>query len=163
MLTDREKLQEALIEAYAMEKGAREFYGRAAGAAYEKAATDGFGELARMEAEHMDYIRYLYQAIAGQEEPMDIEGFRKAGPEAPEGAIPAAPSGEKAEEFSFDDDTGAIAEALKMEAGSFAFYDGMIKKMKGPAMKALVEGLKNLEETHIKYLKELRLKLGETP
>lgn len=163
MPTDKGELLDAMIKAYAMEKGTRKFYERAAEAAYEEAARLGFAELARREGEHMDYIRHLYQAITAGRELMSIGEFRKAGPGAPEGFPPPPETGEWIEEYSFVNELGAIMEALKMEAGSYAFYDDILKKTKEPATRALIEGLKDLEEGHIKYLKDLRMKLDETP
>ena len=162
MPTDNGELRDALIKVYAMEKGTCEFYERAARAAYEEAARAGFKELARLEGEHMDYIRYLYHAMAGGRELMDIEKFRRNRPEVPEEEVPEAGPGEWASDYSFVDELGAIMEALKMEARLFAFYDDIIGKVRGTEAGALIERLKNLEETHIKYLKELRLRLDET-
>ncbi|MDA8170476.1 MAG: ferritin family protein [Nitrospiraceae bacterium] len=164
MLTEKTGLLEAMIEVYTMEKGTREFYERAAGAAYEEVTRRAFRELARWEGEHMGYIQYLYQAITEDRELMSFEEFKeKVRPEALEGGIPAGQTEKWLEEYTFIDELGALIVALKMEARSFAFYDEVGKKSKDPAVKALMDELKRREEGHIKYLKDLRMKLGETP
>ena len=163
MLTDKTGLLEAMIEVYTMEKGTREFYERAAEAAYEEAAKRSFGELARWEGEHMDYIQFLYQAITEDRELLSFEEFRKkVRPEELEGGIPVKQGEQWIEEYEILDELGAIIIALKMEARSFAFYGDMAKKTKEPGVRVLMEELKNREEEHIKYLKDLRMKIEET-
>ena len=56
MITGKEDLLTALIEAYLMEKGTNEFYAHAAEKAVDTAAGKTFGELSRWEEQHMQYI-----------------------------------------------------------------------------------------------------------
>ncbi len=163
MLTDKTGLLEAMIEVYTMEKGTREFYERAAGAAYEEVTKRAFRELAQWEGEHMGYIQYLYQAIMEDRVLTSFEEFRqKARPEALEGGIPVGQTENWLQEYTFIDELGALIVALKMEARSFAFYDEIGKKTKDPSVKVLMDELKRWEEGHIKYLKDLRMKMDET-
>ena len=60
MLTGKEDLLQALVEAYIMEKGTKEFYTLAA-SRWGAAAQKGFTALADWEGRHMAYIQSLYQ------------------------------------------------------------------------------------------------------
>ncbi len=163
MLTDRTGLLESLIEVYTMEKGTREFYQRASEKSHFEVTREAFKALAKWEEGHMDYIQYLYQSITEDRELMSFEEFRqKVRPDTLEGGIPVKDVDKWLEEYSFIDELGAIIVALKMEARAFALYDGLSKKTEAPDVKVLMEELRNWEEGHIKYLKDLRLKVAET-
>ncbi len=163
MLTGKTGLLESLIEVYTMEKGTMEFYRRAAETANLEVTREAFGKLAKWEEEHMGYIQYLYQAITEDREHMSFEEFRKkVRPDTLEGGIPVRDIEKWLEEYSFVDELGAIIVALKMEARAFAQYDGLRKEAEDPSVKAILEELKEWEEGHIKYLKDLRLKVSET-
>ncbi len=163
MLTGRTGLLESLIEVYTMEKGTREFYLRAAESAHLEVSKEAFKELSRWEDEHMGYIQYLYQAITEDREFVSFEEFKeKVRPDTLEGGVPVKDIEKWLEEYSFSDELGAIIVALKMEARAYALYDRLSKEAEEPSVKAIMEDLKDWEEGHIKYLKDLRLKVTET-
>ncbi|MDA8088877.1 MAG: ferritin family protein [Nitrospiraceae bacterium] len=163
MLTDKSGILDSLIEVYTMEKGTREFYRRAGENAHLEVSKEAFKELAKWEEGHMDYIRYLYQSITEDRELMSFEEFSKnIRPDTLEGGIPVRDVEKWLGEYSFIDELGAIIVALKMEARAYALYDELAKKTEDSSVRTLLRELKSWEEDHIKYLKELRLKIAET-
>ena len=163
MLTGKAGLLDSLIEVYTMEKGTREFYRRAAENAHLNVSREAFRELAKWEEEHMGYVQYLYQSLMEDREFTSFKEFRqRVRPDTLEGGIPVRDIEKWLEEYSFVDELGAIIVALKMEARAFALYDGLSKEAEDSSVRALMEELKDWEEGHIKYLKDLRLKLTET-
>ena len=76
MMTGKEDLLRALIEAYLMEKGTRIFYSSAAAKAANPVARKMFSELSDWEEKHMEFIQYLYQAFEDDRDIKNFEAFR---------------------------------------------------------------------------------------
>ena len=160
---DKKGLIEAMIDAYTMEKGTNEFYTRAAANAHEEVARNAFRMLAGWETEHMDYIRYLYQALMEDREQLSFEDFKgRLRPQAVEGNIPVGDVEQWLKDYTFIDELGAIIVALRLEADSRIFYKKLSVEVDEPATRVFLEELMHKEEEHIKYLKDLRLKIEET-
>jgi rubrerythrin len=161
MITGKEDLLTALIEAYLMEKGTRVFYSGAAGKAKDPEARRMFTELSAWEEKHMDYIQYLYHAIEGDR---DIDGFHdfEKRTDAPitESGIPVRELEAKMEKFEFVDDFGALQMALEMEGKAYNLY----RRLSGEASEAnariVFREMMEQEVLHIEYLKKMREKIA---
>src|SRR5512139_4064612 len=117
MITGKEDLLTALIEAYLMEKGTNEFYAHVAGKASNAAARKTFGDLSSWEEQHMEFIQYLYQSIDQDRDIQGFDDFRKKTPSPiTEAGIPVKDLEKKLEQPQYADDKGAVALALDIEA-----------------------------------------------
>jgi rubrerythrin len=163
MITGKEDLLQAMIEAYVMEKGTNEFYKEASHKAINKVAKDAFGVLAEWEHEHMLYIQFLYQAILESREEVSFDEFKKSVmPTFVEGAIPIKEIQKKMESYEFIDDLGALTIALEIEGKAYNLYRRLSEQAPDTNTKAFMKDMMNWELKHIDYLKELRYKLPET-
>src|SRR3990172_9105043 len=116
MITGKEELLQAMIEAYIMEKGTNEFYSDASRKAFSDAAKKAFGVLADWECEHMLYIQSLYQAILDSREEISFEEFKNTVlPDVTEGGLPIKGLEAKLEKYTFLDDLGALTIDLEIE------------------------------------------------
>jgi len=165
MLTGKEDILRALIEAYLMEKGTKEFYEEASRKVRQEVAREAFGELSHWEEEHMLYVQHLYQALQGEREPLSFEAFKaRAKAERLEGGMPIPEAQERLQErLSFLDDLGALTLALEIEGRAFALYSRLQRDCPEPSVAALFGELKHWEQEHIRYLKSLRSKFDEGP
>lgn len=163
MISGKEDLLQAMIEAYVMEKGTNEFYKDASHKAINKVAKDAFGVLAEWEHEHMLYIQFLYQAILESREEISFDEFKKTiMPTFVEGAMPIKELEEKIERYEFIDDLGALTIALEIEGRAYNLYRRLSEQATDTNTKAFMKDMMNWELKHIDYLKELRYKLPET-
>ncbi|TAL24959.1 MAG: hypothetical protein EPN94_06220 [Nitrospirae bacterium] len=163
MLTGKENLIQALIEAYIMEKGTMDFYADAASKARDPEAKKIFKELSAWEHRHMDFIGYLYQAI---QEDKDVMGFEKftAKTAAPvtEAGIPVKDLERELEKHEFIDDMGALILALEIEGKAYALYSKLSKIAEDTNAGVVFKEMMEQETKHVAYLKNLRMKLSET-
>ncbi|MBI3592463.1 MAG: ferritin family protein [Nitrospirae bacterium] len=163
MLTGKEDLLQALIDAYIMEKGTREFYAQAAQKALDPEARKTFNELSAWENRHMEFIQFLYQAITDDR---DIKGFEdfsnKSHAPAAEGSRPLKDLEAKMEKFDFLDDTGAITMALEIEGKAYNLYHRLSKIAPDTNAKVVFKDMMEQEIKHIDHLKSMMLKLSET-
>ena len=161
MPTGKEDVLQALIDAYLMEKGTSEFYAEAARRAVIKDARKMFISLSAWEAEHMDYIQYLYQAIT---EDRDIRGFEefRSKSRAPltEGGIPAKDLAARMEARPFTDDIQAVDIALEIEDRAYALYGRLSGSALDANARVVFREMMGQELRHMDYLKEVRSKIA---
>lgn len=162
-MTGKEGLLQAMMEAYVMEVGTNDFYMQAAAKARDEEAKKAFGNLARWEKDHMNYIGFLYQAILEERETKSFDDFKKTvKPEEVEGGMPLAGLEGKLEKYSFLDDMGALILALEIEGKAYSMYNSLSEGASDPSTKAFMKEMMGWELKHIDYLKELRLRIAET-
>jgi rubrerythrin len=161
MITGKEDLLRALIEAYLMEKGTRVFYVSAAEKAANPEARKMFQELSAWEESHMDYIQYLYQAIDGDRDIKGFEAFQKR-TEAPEteSGIPVKEMEAKLEGYKFVDDKGALQLALEMEGKAYNLYRRLSGETSDSNARVVFGEMMEQEVKHIDYLKTMRTKFA---
>lgn len=161
MMTGKEDLLRALIEAYLMEKGTHMFYSGAAAKAAEPGAKKMFAELSDWEERHMDFIQYLYQAIQGD---LDIRGFEdfkeKADAPVTESGIPVKDLEAKLEEYDFMDDDGAMKLALEIEGKAYNLYRKLSEEASDSNAVVVFKEMMEQEVKHIEYLKKMRAKFA---
>ena len=161
MMTGKEDLLRALIEAYLMEKGTHIFYSGAAEKAANPDAKKMFAELSEWEERHMDFIQYLYQAIEGDR---DIKGFEafKERTDAPvtESGIPIKELEANTGKYVFVDDKGALNFALEMEGKAYNLYRKLSAETSDSNARVVFEEMMAQEVKHIDYLKDLRQKFA---
>ena len=161
MMTGKEDLLRALIEAYLMEKGTRIFYSGAAEKAANSEAIKMFAELSDWEERHMDYIQFLYQAIEGDRDMQGFEDFkRNADAPVTESGIPVKELEAKLEENSFVDDRGALKLALEMEGKSYNLYRKLSEKASDSNARVVFEEMMEQELKHIDYLTKMGPKIA---
>jgi rubrerythrin len=160
MITGKEDTLQALIEAFLMEKGTKEFYSSAAETAVNTDAKKTFRELSEWEEKHMDFIHFLYQSINNDREVESFEQFnnKTAAPDT-EAGIPIAELREKMEKYNFTDDVGALTFALEIEGKAYNLYRRMSEKAEDANARVIFKEMMEQEVKHINYLKELRVKL----
>ncbi|MDA8174292.1 MAG: ferritin family protein [Nitrospiraceae bacterium] len=163
MISGKTGLSEAIIEAYTMEKGQKEFYERAAQSAHEPVVRETFQRLAGWEAGHMGYLRHFYSALMEEREPLSFDEFSKTvKPDQIEGGIPVRETGDWLKNYVFLDEIGALAVALKAEADTIVYYKNLASRVQDPQVQVLIQELGRLEDEHLKVLKDLRLQMEET-
>ena len=161
MITGKEDLLTALIEAYLMEKGTNEFYAYAAEKAVTAAAGKTFGELSLWEEQHMEYIQYLYQAIDQSRDIQGFDDFRKKTPSPDtEAGIPVKDLEKKLEQPKYADDQGALSLALDIEAKAYNLYRKLSEGSSDSNARAVFKEMMVQETRHIDYLKKLRAQLA---
>lgn len=161
MITGKEKLLEALIEAFIMEKGTNIFYKEAAGNAVNEESKKMFGHLAGWEADHMYYIQFLYQSVHGDTDMVSFEKFRERVP-APsvEGGMPVRDIEKRIERHEFATESDAIKVALEIEGKSYNLYRKFSEAADDGNAKVIMREMMEQEQKHINYIKELRAKLA---
>ena len=161
MMTGKEDLLRALIEAYLMEKGTRIFYSNAAAKALKPGARKMFAELSDWEEKHMDFIQYLYQAFEDDRDIKNFEDFRDM-TDAPvaESGIPVKELEAKIEKYAFDDDEGAMRIALETEGKAYNLYRRLSEEAPDSNAKVVFKEMMEQELKHIDYLKKMGAKLA---
>lgn len=161
MVSGKEDLLRALIEAYLMEKGTHEFYATASSKAVNAEARKTFDDLSAWEERHMEFIRYLYQSI---EDDRDVEGFERFKDKTPspvtEAGIPVKDLEERIERYSFVDDLGAVNLALEIEGKAFNFYKKLAEGASDSNAGVVFREMMEQEVKHVEYLKEMRKKVA---
>jgi rubrerythrin len=161
MMTGKEDLLRALIEAFLMEKGTRIFYSTASEKAANSEAKKMFRELSDWEGQHMDFIQYLYQAIQGDR---DIQGFQdfqeKTDAPVTESGIPVKELESKLEKWDYVDDKGAVQMALQIEGKAYNLYRKLSGEASDSNAKVVFEEMMEQERKHVDYLKNMREKLA---
>ncbi len=164
MLTGKEDLLQALIEAYLMEKGTKDFYSQAAQRAVAPEAKEIFAALSGWEEKHMGFIRFLYQAI---QDDRDFRGFgdfeRRSHSPVTEGGIPVEELEARLENVGFSDDPGAIAMALELEGKAHALYRKLSESAADGNAKVVFLEMADQEARHIGYLEKAKAALSATP
>jgi rubrerythrin len=161
MMTGKEDLLRALIEAYLMEKGTHTFYSGASEKAANPQAKKMFTELSDWEERHMDFIQYLYQAIEGDRDVKGFEDFKKR-TDAPitESGIPVKELEAKLGEYDFVDDKGALQFALEMEGKAYNLYRKLSGETADSNARVVFEEMMEQEIKHIDYLKRMRAEIA---
>jgi rubrerythrin len=161
MITAKEGLIQALMDVYMMEKGIHQFYDEVAVKTKNQEAKKAFAELAEWESGHARYVQYLYQGLMEDWDIVSFEEFSKrAKPEFAEGGMPLKDLEGRIDEFTYLDDAGAIAFALKVEAKEYALYRKLAAETSDTNMKVLFENLAEWEQRHMEYLNKLKQKIG---
>ncbi|MBI4684339.1 MAG: ferritin family protein [Nitrospirae bacterium] len=160
MVTGKEDLLNALIEAFLMEKGTREFYSQASDMSVSGDAKKTFRELSDWEQKHMDFIQSLYQSVNGDIELRSFEEFNKR-TEAPmtEAGIPVKDLEAKIEKYQIKDEKAALTLAMEIEGKAYNLYRKLSQGAKDTNAKVVFEEMMAQEMKHVDYLKDLRLKL----
>ena len=157
MITGKEDLLRALIEAFLMEKGTNLFYDHAASKAENPEARKTFQALTAWEEKHMDYIQHLYMAIQGDQ---DVEGFEafqsKTAAPLTEGGIPVRDLESKIETYTFSGDSGAYDIALGIEAKAYNLYRRLSEGAADANARVVFLEMMEQEQKHIDYLKKTR-------
>lgn len=164
MVTGKEELLEALIEAFIMEKGTNIFYETAAKKAVNREAKEAFLTLAKWEHKHMDYIQSLYQSFVEDRDLVSFETFKEnVSAPAVEGGIPVKDLEEKLKEYADINDASVLSLALEIEEKSCALYTKLSETAFDSNTRVFMKDMVEQEQKHIKYLRDLRIKLAETP
>lgn len=164
MVTGKEELLEALIEAFIMEKGTHIFYETAAQKTVNKDAKEAFSTIAKWERKHMDYIQFLYQSFVEDRDVVSFDAFKEKVPApAVEGGIPVKDMEDKLKAYADINDASALDLALEIEEKSCALYTRLSETAADSNTRVFMKDMIEQEHKHIKYLKDLRIKLAKTP
>jgi rubrerythrin len=160
MMTGKEELLQALVEAYIMEKGTREFYAQAA-AKSGAAAKKGFESLAEWENRHMIYVQSLYQSILDDRELMEFKEFSSTVP-APvaEGGMPVKDLDKKIEKFTVQNEKDALSLAATIEAKAYNMYKDLARKAKDAETKVIFEDMMDQETKHMNEISAMKKRLS---
>ncbi|MCK5511675.1 MAG: ferritin family protein [Thermodesulfovibrionia bacterium] len=160
MITGKEDLLGALVEAFLMEKGTKEFYSQAAEKAVNAEAKKTFEELSQWEGKHMDFIQFLYQSIMGDKEIKSFEEF-KSKTDAPltEAGISVKDLEKKIEKYNFSDEKQALTLAMEIEGKAYNLYRKLSQNAKDTNTQVVFQEMMEQEIKHVDYLKQMRLKL----
>ena len=161
MVTGKEDLLSALIEAYLMERGTNEFYVFAAEKADDELTKTTFGDLASWEKEHMAFIQYLHQAVT---QDLDIQGFdaftNKTAAPLTEAGIPIKDLEHMIEKPQYSGDRGAAAFALEIEGRAYNLYRKLSESASDSNARIVFREMMSQEQKHIDYLLRMKEKLA---
>lgn len=161
MLTGKEDLLQALVEAYIMEKGTKEFYAQAASKSSAAEAKKTFEDLAIWENKHMTYIQSLYQSILDDRELEEFKAFSaKAPTTVSEGGMPVKDLEKKVEKFAVKSESDALSLALGIEAKAYSFYKGLAAKTRDDQTKVIFEEMMAQETIHMDQLNVMKKKIA---
>ncbi len=157
MITGKEDMIDAIVEAYTMEKGTREFYDFASSKAILEYAKETFRKLRDWEETHMHYLEFLYHSLQGDVETMTYEEFSKKVPATHiESGIPVRDAERLFEEKEFIDDTEAIILALEIEGKAYNFYRKLSESAEDSNAGVIFREMMSQEEKHINSLMSLK-------
>lgn len=156
MVTGREDLLQAFIEAFLMEKGSREFYSLASDKSSDPEIRETFKKLSEWEERHMDFIQFLYLSIQDNKEIKSFEEF-KVKTEAPvaESGIPVKDLRVKIEKHDFKDKKEALSLAMEIEGKSYNLYLKLSQNAKDTNAQVVFKEMMVQEKKHIDCLKKL--------
>lgn len=161
MLTGKEDLLQALVEAYIMEKGTKEFYAQAAAKSSAAEAKKSFADLAAWENKHMIYIQSLYQSILDDRELEEFNTFSaKAPTTVSEGGMPVKDLEKRIEKYAVKSEGDALSLALGIEAKAYNFYKGLAAKAQDDQAKVIFEELMAQETKHLEQLNVMKKKIS---
>ena len=160
MPTGKEDLLQALVEAFIMEKGTREFYLQAARKSGSKDAQKAFDELANWEQQHMAYIQSLYQSILDDRLPEEFAAFSsKVAAPVTESGIPVKDLEKRMETYAVKDEKDALALALNIEAKAYNLYKDLAARTQETETKVIFEQMMAQETKHLDHLTRLKRNL----
>jgi rubrerythrin len=163
MITGKENVLQALIEAYLMEKGTKEFYAAAAKKMENITAADAFKTLTGWEDKHMEYIQTLYQALEDDRDLFSFQEFMNK-TEAPEteAGIPVKDLEAKLEEQTFADENSALEMALSIEGKAYNLYRRFSEQASDANARVAFKEMMEQELRHIDYIKKMRENIVKT-
>jgi len=160
MLTGKEDLLQALVEAYIMEKGTKEFYALAASKS-GTTAKKSFEDLAVWENRHMVYIQSLYQSLLDDRELMEFKEFSsKVSSPVTEGGMPIKDLEKRIEKFSVQNEKDALSLAINIEAKAYNFYKGLAAKALDDQTKVIFEEMMAQETKHMEEITAMKKRLS---
>ncbi|MDH4163158.1 MAG: ferritin family protein [Nitrospirota bacterium] len=161
MITGKEDLLQALVEAFIMEKGTRDFYSQAAAKSTSAEAKKTFEELTRWETQHMAYIQSLYQSILDDRELLEFETFSASVPATvSESGIPVKDLEKKIETHVVRDEKDALTIALGIEAKAYNLYKGLAARAADREAKVIFEDMMSQETKHLDHLNKMKKALS---
>ncbi len=162
MIKEKDDLLQALIDAFLMEKGTKEFYEQASNKAVTPKVRKTFLELSAWEKEHMSFIRFLYEAIQDNREIESFDKFQNTA-DAPvtEAGIPAYALERKLERHPIRDEKHALTLALEIEGKAYNAYRSLSSSAKDKNAQVVFKEMMEQEKKHVNHLKQMRLKLVE--
>lgn len=163
MLTGKEDLLRALIEAFLMEKGTKEFYSQASDKAVNSKVKNAFSELSRWEGTHMDFLQFLYQSIQGDREMKTFEEFKKkAAAPVTEAGIPVKDLLQSNRfrksmvgEYTITDEKQALRLAMEIEGKAYNLYRKFSSHAEDTNAQVVFKEMMEQERKHIDYLKQV--------
>lgn len=157
MMTGKEDLLQALVEAFIMEKGTKEFYRQAAAKSGTASARKAFEELEAWEAKHMAYVQSLYQSIVDDRELQEFSAF-SGSVSAPvtEGGIPVKDLEKRIEKHSIAGEKEALQLAMTIEAKAHRVYKDLAAMARDSETKVIFEEMMAQEMKHIDHLNALK-------
>jgi len=160
MLTGKEDLLQALVEAYIMEKGTKEFYTQAA-AKSGASAKKGFESLAEWENRHMLYLQSLYQSLLDDRELLEFEEFsRTVASPITESGMPVKELEKKIETFVIQNEKDALSLAVNIEAKAYNLYKGLAARAQDDAAKVIFEEMMAQETKHMNEIAAMKKRLA---
>jgi rubrerythrin len=161
MPTGKEDLLQALVEAFIMEKGTREFYRLAVARSSSADAQRTFQDLALWEEKHMAYIQSLYQSITEDRELEEFEAFsKKVASPVTESGIPVKDLEKRIERYEVKDQHDALTLALSIEAKAHKLYKDLASRSTDNEAKVIFEDMVAQETKHMEQLNALRKALA---
>jgi rubrerythrin len=157
MISGKEGLQEAMTEAFSLEKGMREFYRHADEHATSEGAQSTFKKLRDWELRHMEYIEFLYQALMGDREFQSYESFMERAPsDHIESGIPRREAEVLLEGRKLSSETEIIDFALDMEGKAYNFYRRMSESAEDANARVVFREMMEQEKKHIEALRKVK-------
>jgi rubrerythrin len=155
-MSGREEIVKAITEAYAMEKGTKEFYAYAASKSRGNTAGEIFGALRDMEDRHARYFDFLYISLM---EGRDLLGYKEYTSRVTATHVESLRSLAEAKKLFDPGEVRSSSDALKLalaiEDKAFALYRDLAEKAVDGSAKAIFEEMAAQEQKHTDYLRDL--------
>lgn len=159
-MSGREEIIVAITEAYAMEKGTKEFYAYAASKSRGNTAGEIFGALRDMEDRHARYFDFLYISLM---EGRDLLGYKEYTSRVTathvESLRSLAPAKQLFDPGAVTSNVNALKLAFTIEDKASALYRQLAEKAVDGSVRAIFEEMASQEQKHIDYLKDLERSL----
>ena len=158
MLTGKEDLRKAIVEAFAMEKGLRDFYDYAKDRSETAEVQDLFGRLREWETTHMDYLAFLYRALEGDLDLKPFDEFAKSlKPGHMESGVPVAEAEVLFRPEECTTEKAALDIALRIEGKAYNMYRRFSEGAQDSNARVVFKDMMEQEQKHIDTLKKGRI------
>ena len=155
MLTGKEDLMKAIVEAYAMEKGLRDFYNYAKDRSETEAVQNMFGRLREWEVTHMEYLAFLHRAIEGDMELKTFDRFaQNLKPGHMESGIPVSEAEVLFRPEECTTEKAALDIALRIEGKAYNMYRKLSESAEDSNARVVFKDMMAQEQKHIDALRK---------
>ncbi|KJR40746.1 rhodanese domain-containing protein [Candidatus Magnetoovum chiemensis] len=161
MITGKENIIGAIIEAYAMEKGTADFYNHLEIITDDPALKELFNTLKTWENAHISYLSHLYKSLMDERETITFEQFSQELPSTHiESGIPLNDAFALFNKKDITITSDAIKLALEIEGKAYNLYRELSQKAADTNAKVIFSDMMTQEKKHIEQINNYKKQGG---